>query len=94
MRRVLTAAAVLLIPLATTCGAATDDRQGGNGSQPDAFSNATHVVVYRNADSVPNLAYFCAGQYGWAATLTGTDAAENKPATIVRFPDYDAACTR
>lgn len=76
----------------SSCGTATDDRTGPNGSQPDGFQDAQHVVVYRNADNVPNVAVFCLGAYGWASTLSGTDAGENKSSTLVRFESYDKTC--
>ena len=92
MMRTLLAAAVLLIPLAADCGTATDDRTGPNGTQPDGYSDATHVVVYRNADNVPNVATFCLGTTGWASTLSGGDQGSDKAATLVRFESYDKTC--
>jgi hypothetical protein len=85
---------VTLLPLETTssCAPATEDRQSPNGTRADAFGDAQHVTVYRNADDVPNVATFCLDDYGWAATLSGTDAAENKPSTLVRFPELDKTC--
>lgn len=85
----------VLLPLETTSdcsGDATGDRQAPNGTRADSFKDAQHVTVYRNADNVPNVATFCLDQYGWAATLSGTDAAENKPSTLVRFPELDKTC--
>lgn len=90
--RVLLAASLAVLPLATTCGTATDDRTGPSGTQPDNFADATKVTVYRNANDVPNVATFCLGQFGWASTLSGTDAAENKTAVLVRFPELDKTC--
>lgn len=86
---------VTLLPLETTSScdtAPTTDRQAPNGTRADAFGDAQHVTVYRNADDVPNVATFCLDDYGWASTLSGTDAAENKPATLVRFPELDKVC--
>lgn len=85
----------VLLPLETTSsctGDATGDRQAPNGTRADAFADATHVTVYRNADNVPNVATFCLDDYGWAATLSGGDQADNKPATLVRFPELDKRC--
>lgn len=91
-------AAVVLIGLtvletAPSCGQATADRTSGSGMQADSTKDATHVTVYRNADDVPNVATFCLGKYGWAATLSGTDAGENKAGTLVRFESLDKECT-
>lgn len=86
---------VTLLPLETTSSCdttPTGDRQAPNGNRADFFKDAQKVTVYRNADSVPNVATFCLDSYGWAATLSGTDAAENKAATLVRFPEMDKAC--
>lgn len=89
----LAAATALLMPLANECtGQPTGDRQGPAGTQPDGYQDAQHVVVYRNADDVPNVAVFCLGPHGWASTLSGTDAAENKTAVLVRYPEYDKTC--
>lgn len=84
--------AALTMGAGSSCGTATDDRTGPNGAQPDAFQDAQHVVVYRNADNVPNVAVFCLGAFGWASTLSGTDAGENKSSTLVRFESYDKTC--
>lgn len=86
---------VTLLPLETTSScesAPTGDRQAPNGTRADFFKDAQKVTVYRNADDVPNVATFCLDSYGWAATLSGTDAAENKAATLVRFPELDKEC--
>lgn len=94
MRKFLIFPAVALALTLTACGGqATEDRKGGAGNKPDSTKDTSKVELYRNADSIPNIAYFCAGDYGWASTLSGSDAGENKAATIVRFPDYDAVCT-
>lgn len=97
MRRslvVLAVSVLAFIPLETTScdSTATGDRQAPNGNRADFFKDAQHVTVYRNADDVPNVATFCLDQYGWAATLSGTDAAENKTAVLVRFPELDKEC--
>jgi hypothetical protein len=84
-------AALLLIPL-QTCSTPTDDRQGPNGTQPDQYSDATHVTVYRNANNVPNVALFCLGPYGWASTLSSGDSGANKASALVRFESYDRVC--
>jgi hypothetical protein len=82
----------MVIILVAACAGATDDRTGGSGTQPDVFADATHVTVYRNADQVPNVATFCLGHYGWAATLTTGDQGGNKPSTLVRFSEIDKTC--
>lgn len=78
--------AVALTALLTGCSQTTDDRSSGSGNQADQYEDATEVTVYRNADSVPNVAFFCLGEYGWASTLSGGDTGANRAATIVRFP--------
>lgn len=85
----VTAAATLI--LLSACGAASD-RESGSGDQPDKITDTTNVIVYRNADKVPNVATFCAGAYAFVSTLSATDAGENKPATLLRFPELDAGC--
>lgn len=90
---ILALVGVGLVASLTACGeSATDDRQGGAGSKADQTTDTDHVTVYRNADNVPNVAYFCAGGFAWASTLSGGDSGDNKAATIVRFPDYDSHC--
>jgi len=85
--------ASVLTPLATdSCAPATDDRQAPNGTRADFYDDATNVTVYRNADDVPNVATFCLGTYGWAATLSGGDSGADKTAVLVRFPELDAKC--
>lgn len=85
---IATGAAVLVL---SSCGAASD-RESGSGDQPDKITDTTNVIVYRNADKVPNVATFCAGAYAFVSTLSATDAGENKPATLLRFPELDAGC--
>jgi hypothetical protein len=93
-RLVLLAASALLIPLAGSCSSATEDRQGPAGTQPDGFQDAQHVTVYRNADTVPNVATFCLGRYGWASTLKSSDSSSGGGAapSLVRFPELDKVC--
>lgn len=74
------------------CSETTGDRSSGSGNRADSYSDATHVKVFKNADSVPNVAFFCLGTTGWASTLSGSDTGENKAATLVRNPDYDSTC--
>ena len=85
---IATGAAVLVL---SSCVAASD-RESGSGDQPDKIIDTTNVIVYRNADKVPNVATFCAGAYAFVSTLSATDAGENKPATLLRFPELDATC--
>lgn len=90
---VLSALALTLSVGLVGCSETTGDRDGGAGNKADSYSDATDVKVFKNADSVPNVAFFCLGDTGWASTLSGTDAGENKAATLVRNPDYDSTCT-
>lgn len=69
--------------------AANQDRSGGAGSLPDALYDTQLVELYRNADNIPNIAYFCAGDFGWAATLSNDGTAAP---TLVRLESYDAKC--
>lgn len=94
MRRKLAVAGVLfaLATVLTGCNQVTGDREAGGGKGADRYEDATNVVVYRNADNVPNVAYFCLGEQGWASTLSGTDTGSDKAATLVRFDEYDPTC--
>ncbi len=88
---------ILLLPVLATlalggCSVADDDRESGNGKDPDVIHDTSHVTLYRNANNIPNVAYFCAGELGWASTLSGTDQVY-KAAFIVRLPEYDAVCS-
>jgi len=87
---------LLLIPLAfalVACGAsATDDRQEGNGKRPDEYKDVTKVTVWRNADSVPNLAFFCAEGHRFVSTLSGGDNGVNKASMFIRLPEEDDQC--
>ena len=88
------AAAALLFLTAASCAAPTNDRTGPNGAQPDGYQDAQHVVVYRNADTVPNVAVFCLGAYGWASTLKAdSGGAGSGSPSLVRFPEYDKVCS-
>lgn len=86
---VVLAAGILLL---AGCSQATEDRVGGNGSSPDETVDATRVVVFRNADSVPNLAMFCADGLRFASTLSGGDDGANKASTVIRLPERDSVC--
>lgn len=84
-------AAVGLVALALTActPAQNQDRDGGAGSAPDSVYDTSLVEIYRNADNVPNVAYFCAGDFGWASTLSNDGTAA--PA-LTRLPEYDSKC--
>lgn len=86
------AAAVALAVTLTACGSEADEDRT-TGTEPDELSDTTNVILYRNANRIPNVAYFCAGEYGWASTLSGTDSAGSKAAALVRFPEYDKNCS-
>jgi hypothetical protein len=97
-RLVLLTASALLIPLAGSCSpSVTEDRQGPAGTQPDGFQDAQHVTVYRNADTVPNVATFCLGRFGWASTLKASGSSDSGSSggaapSLVRFPELDKVC--
>lgn len=78
--------------LLTGCGTTTGDRDAGGGAKADTYKDAQQVVVYRNANDVPNVANFCLGEYGWASTLSGGDSGADKSSALVRFPEYDVVC--
>jgi len=79
---------VLAITGLSACASTSDDRSGSaGGSNPDNYSDATHVTLYRNVDNVPNVATFCAGTLGFASTLS-SDGAKNP--TLVRVPEMDS----
>lgn len=92
MQKILSIGALLCVGavVLSGCNSVNSDRTSGAGANADELRDTTAVVVYLNADNVPNVAYFCAGAYGWAATLSndGTSA----PA-LVRFAEYDKNCT-
>lgn len=78
----------------TGCSTATQDRpDSAGGKEPDGTAAATQVVVYLNADNVPNVAFFCTGDLRWASTLSGGDSGKDKAATLIRIPEQDALCT-
>lgn len=91
MKKSLAFAALILGAGLALTGCSTEtvgDRSGGEGTLADVYEDATNVIVYRNADSVPNVAYFCLGRQGWASTLSSP----SKASALVRFVDYDATC--
>lgn len=90
---ILGAAALGFTMLLTGCSQTVGDREGGAGKQADSYEDATHVTVYKNADNVPNVAFFCLDGFGWASTLSGGDSGKDKAAALIRFPEYDATCT-
>jgi hypothetical protein len=79
-----------LIPL-SSCQTPTNDRINGNKAEPDTYSDVTNVIVYRNANIVPNVATFCVGHYGFASTLNGGGDGSRGP-SLVRFPELDKGC--
>lgn len=85
----VTAAAIVTVALAGCTPTANQDRSAGGGNLPDSLYDTQLVELYRNADNIPNVAYFCAGEYGWTATLSNDST--SAPA-LVRFPDYDKRC--
>jgi ABC-type proline/glycine betaine transport system substrate-binding protein len=94
----LAALAGAALALLAACGsmtpAPTSDRQGANGNRADFFQDAQKVTIWRNADTVPNVATFCLGQYGFATTLktSSTNGGDTSP-SLQRFPEMDKACT-
>lgn len=91
MKKFSVFAVVGLVALVLTActPAQNQDRDGGAGSAPDSIYDTSLVEIYRNADNVPNVAYFCAGDFGWASTLSNDGTAA--PA-LTRLPEYDFKC--
>jgi len=85
----IVAAGAVTLTLAGCTPPANQDRSAGGGNLPDSLYDTQLVELYRNADNVPNVAYFCAGDYGWASTLSNDST--SAPA-LIRFPDYDKRC--
>jgi hypothetical protein len=85
---------VLPLTAAGSCGAVpTADRQGPNGTQPDNYQDMQHVTVYRAPDTVPNVATFCIGQFGFITTLKAGSADGSVTApSMVRFTELDSRC--
>lgn len=88
---------VAVLLSASSCATATQDRSGGSGQDPDAFSEVTKVMVFTNANSVPNIALFCinpgdgSGPMAIMSTLSGGDSGKDKAAAITRMPDLDVS---
>lgn len=76
----------VLIALAACAETPSDDR---TETKPDGYQDVTNVVIWRNADDVPNVATFCADHLAFASTLSsdGTKAPQ-----LVRVPEHDSAC--
>lgn len=85
----LVAAGAVTLVLAGCTPTANQDRTVGGGKLPDSLYDTQLVELYRNADNIPNVAYFCAGKFGWAATLSNDSTSAP---TLIRFPDYDKRC--
>lgn len=73
------------------CGGTEQDRQTPAGTQPDAYADTTDVTLWRNADNVPNIAIFCAGDLRFAATLSSDGT---KQPSLVRVPEQDRQCQK
>lgn len=69
------------------CGAAQDRPK----AEPDGYADATEVVVWRNADQVPNVVTFCADGVAWIATLSHDGS--GAPA-LLRYAERDGRCAR
>lgn len=91
MRILGVAAGVLAVLALTGCSEAAQDRESGAGLAPDRIADASEVVVWRNADDVPNVVTFCADGLAWASTLSrdGTTSPQ-----LLRLPERDARCAR
>ena len=89
MKRLLPAVLLLVaLPVLTagSCDAPADDRPN---IAADGFQDATNVIIWRNADQVPNVATFCADRLAWAATLSSDGA---KTPNLLRVPEHDSRC--
>lgn len=80
------AVAGFLLLSAESCDTPATDR---SDKQPDGFQDTTNVVIWKNADQVPNVATFCADKLAWAATLSSDGT---KQPQLVRVPEHDEQC--
>ena len=88
------AAVALSGALLAGCSSTTDDRSTGNGKAADADKDVSNVIIWHNADNVPNVATFCVGQFHFATTLTGNGGAASNKTSLVLLPDSETACGR
>ena len=75
-----------LLLSAESCDQPATDR---SDRQPDGYQDVTNVVIWKNADQVPNVATFCADKLAYAATLSSDGA---KQPQLLRVPEHDAQC--
>ena len=87
--RLVTAIGATVVLLAGCGASATDDRKGGNGANPDGYKDITNVIIYCNADNVPNLALWCADDHAFWSTLSSGDTGVNKASAVIRAEDQD-----
>lgn len=83
----ITITACLLLG-ASSCDEPAQDRAK---TEADGFQDATNVVVWRNADQVPNVVTFCADGLAWAATLSSDGY---KTPNLLRLPERDSRCAK
>lgn len=90
-RTAFTAGIVIVLAVllgAGSCDTALTDRAK---QQPDGFQDATNVVVWRNADQVPNLVTFCADGLAWASTLSSNGMTNPN---LLRLEEKDNRCAK
>lgn len=80
--------AMLVIAVLSGCEEASMDRAK---TQPDGHQDATQVIVWRNADQVPNVVTFCADGLAWASTLSSNGY---KDPSLTRLPERDSRCAQ
>lgn len=78
-----------LVLSAESCDAPADDRTTGKGTAADGYQDTSQVVIWRNADQIPNVATFCADGLAWAATLSSDGM---KVPNLLRIPEHDSRC--
>lgn len=82
-----TASALVLALTVAACGASQDRAK----TEPDGYADATEVIVWRNADQIPNVVTFCADGVAWISTLSHNGS--GAPA-LLRYTERDGRCAR
>ncbi len=91
MKRIvgLIAGTAFAVAILAGCSATDNDRDGGNGDQPDNYGESSNVTLYLNVDRVPNVASFCLDNRRYSSTLASTDSGSPKSPVLVRVPEDD-----
>jgi hypothetical protein len=84
------AAALVVVVAATGCSDELSDREGGAGLRADEVADTYDVTVYRNIDSFPNVAIFCADGLAFYASSQSSSSR----GSLGRLPERDERCAR